>query len=106
MRHARFSSAIFMVVFSFAYAFAFAMNWPMFLYYPLHGDFNWGPRLNSGLGPGIAWYGLMASAGAVAAAAAVLLPDRAIPRMLRNYLWVFPCGAILTCAYLLRLLFV
>ena len=102
MSKPRFAPAVFMVAFCFAYACVFAMNWPLFSYYPLHGQFTWGHHALQGMGPAMAWYGLMASAGIAAALVALIVPDRAIDRVLRNYLWLFPCAAMLTCVFLLR----
>jgi hypothetical protein len=114
MSKPRFAPAVFMVAFCFAYACVFAMNWPLFSYYPLHGQFTWGHHVLQGVpagdvtaaaapvGPAMAWYGLMASAGIAAALVALIVPDRAIDRVLRNYLWLFPCAAMLTCVFLLR----
>lgn len=101
----RISPIAFMLAFCCTYAFVFAKNWPLFLYYPLHGDFNWGFRLTKGIGPAIAWYGLMADAGIVAAVAAVCIPSRAF-NALRNFLWIFPIGAMLVAVFLLRRLFI
>ena len=106
MKRPWFSPSLFMIVFCCAYAFIFAMDWPLFNFYPLHGDFNWGPRLLKGAGPAIVWYGLMSGAGIVAFIAAISFPDRAILSLLRDYLWLFPCSAMLVCIYLLRHFFV
>jgi hypothetical protein len=102
MRNSWFAPATFMMVFCCAYAFVFAMDWPLFRYYPLHDDFNWGPRVQKGVGPAVAWYGLMCSAGIVAFFAAICVPDRAVDALFRNYLWAFPCAAMLICLFLLR----
>jgi hypothetical protein len=105
MRKPWFSPAIFMIAFCCAYAFAFAMDWPLFRYYPLHGDFNWGPRYLKGVGPAMAWYGLLCSAGISAVLLSIIVPDSAAQKLLRNYLWVFPSGAMLACVFLLRQFF-
>jgi hypothetical protein len=47
-----------------------ALNRPLFLYYPLHGDLIWGQPL-TGIGPAMAWYGLMADAIIIATVLAV-----------------------------------
>jgi hypothetical protein len=102
----RFAPITFMVVFCSVYAFAFWENMPMFLYYPLHGNFNWGPvALKGNVGPAMAWYGLMADAGTIALVLAFCIPNRWLDRLLRDYLWAFPCGAMLVCVYLLRVFF-
>jgi len=94
-----------MIVFCCAYTLVFAKNWPLFFYYPLHGNFNWGSHMQTGIGPAMAWYGLMADAGSAALIAAVLIPDRLAQKAFRNYLWVFPAGAMLACVFLLRQFF-
>jgi hypothetical protein len=81
------------------------MDRPLFRYYPLHGDFSWGQQALRGVGPAMAWYGLMANAGIAATVLAICIPDRATDRLLRNYLWLFPCAAMLVCVFLLRKLF-
>ena len=101
----RFGPIAFAIGFCCAYAIAYWNNLPLFLYYPLHGDFTWGTHvLNAAVaGPGMAWYGFMADATIVALILALLVPDRLFDRLLRNYLWVFPCASMATCVYLLRL---
>jgi hypothetical protein len=102
MKILRFSPVIFIVAFSCAYGAVFALNKPLFFYYPLHGDFSWGSKVTTGIGPAMAWYGLMASAGIIALLVSICIPDRAAERVVRGYLWVFPCAAMLTCVFLLR----
>jgi hypothetical protein len=102
----RFGPITFMIGFCCAYALAYWNNVPVFLYYPLHGDFAFGLHpLPKTAGPGMAWYGLMADAGIVATLLALVIPDRLADRVLRNYFWLFPCGAMLICVYLLRQFF-
>lgn len=96
-----FSPAIFSVAFCCAYAAAFALNLPLFLYYPLHGDWTWGLRPLSAAGPAMAWYGLMADAGLAGALTAIAVPDRALAAV-GNRVWPFACAAMLTCGFLLR----
>jgi hypothetical protein len=87
-----------------AYVWALTTNHPLFLYYPLHGDFRWGtqPLLTSqASGPAMAWYGLVATAGLIAAVATVCLPRR-LSGALAAYIWLIPVGGMLVCAFLLR----
>jgi len=100
-----FSPAVFLIAFCCAYVFVFAMDWPLFRYYPLHGDFSWGVRTVGSIGPAMTWYGLLCSAAPLAAIAAVIIPDRVAQHLLAGYLWLFPCVAVLACAYLLRVFF-
>jgi hypothetical protein len=101
-----FAPAVFMSAFCCAYALLFAMDWPLFRYYPLHGDFTWGRQMLKGVGPAMAWYGLTAGAGAIALFLAICVGDRVVATPLRNYLWLFPCAAMLTCIFLLRHFFI
>ena len=94
-----------MVAFCCTYICVFALDRPLFRYYPLHGNFSWGKQSLQGIGPAMAWYGLMANASIAATLLAVCVPDRATDRLFRNYLWLFPCGAMLACVFLLRKLF-
>jgi hypothetical protein len=100
--NSRFSPITFAIVFSCAYALAFWFNQPLFLYYPLYGDFNWGPAVMKNAGPGMAWYGLMSDALIAATVLALIVPDRIFDRLLRGYLGVFPLVAMLVCVYLVR----
>jgi len=100
-----FAPATFMIAFCIAYGTVFATDFPLFRYYPLHGDFNWGSPVLKGVGPAMTWYGLMANAAMGATLAAVLVPDRAVERLFRNYLWLFPVATMLLCLFLLRKLF-
>ena len=99
------SPIAFTVAFSCTYAFTFAKNWPLFLYYPLHHDFSWGYQVTKGMGPAMAWYGLMADAGFVALMVSIRITPRLACTWSRNYLSIFPIGAMLVAAFLLRRLF-
>jgi hypothetical protein len=100
MKQSRFAPGVFMIAFCCTYAVAFWANRPLFLYYPLHSQFTWGPQPLQGVGPAMAWYGLLADAGIVALVLAVCLPQRLSDALLR-YLWIFPAGAMLICVILL-----
>jgi hypothetical protein len=102
----RFAPSTFLVAFCCTYILVFALDWPLFRYYPLHGNLSWGKQALKGIGPAMAWYGLLANAGIAATLLAICVPDRATDRLLRNYLWLFPCGAMLACLFLLRKFFV
>ena len=97
-----FSAVTFSIVFCFAYAAIYWFNQPLFLYYPMTGAFTWGSAALKDSGPGMAWYGLMANALIASFVLALAVPDRVSGRIFRNYLWVFPVGTMLICAYLLR----
>ena len=99
-----FNPAVFAIVFSLAYAAAFWFNAPLFMVYPLNGDFVWGSKLLADAGPAMAWYGLMADAAIAAVILAFVIPSRATSG-LRNYIWLFPLAAMLASLYLLRIFF-
>jgi hypothetical protein len=90
-----------------AYIWALTTNHPLFLYYPLHGDLRWAtqPLLTSqASGPAMAWYGVVGTAGLIAAVATVCVPQR-LSETLAPYIWLFPLGGMLGCAFLLRRFF-
>ena len=101
----RFGRAGFMFSYSVAYALVLAKKWPLFVYYPLHDNFNWGPKLLKGIGPAMTWYGLIASACLIAVFVAFVVPDRVFVTAFRNNFWLFPAATILLAAFLFRRLF-
>lgn len=101
----RFAPATFLIVFCCTYIGAFALDRPLFRYYPLHGNLSWGHPMLPHAGPAMAWYGLLADAVIIATLCALCIPDRLAAARLRNYLWLFPVGAMLACVYLLRIFF-
>ena len=96
------SSAAFAVIYSVAYTVALAMNWPLFNYYPLSGQFSLGPHQIVDAGPPIVWYGLIATALLVAIALSTFVPSSWFVNRFRNTLWLFPAIAMLACAVLMR----
>jgi hypothetical protein len=99
------SPAAFLAVFCCIYVFVFVENWPLFLYYPLHGDFYWGHQIRHGIGPAMAWYGLMADAGIAALVVSICVPARFFVSLFRNYMVICPIAAMVVVAFLLRHLF-
>jgi hypothetical protein len=102
MKKLRGNPGVFMISYAAAYAFAFFMDWPMFRYYPLHGNFNWGRQIQSGMGPAITWYGLLADAVLFAIIVSITVADRAISGLIKSYAWIVPAGAMILSVYLLR----
>lgn len=105
MTNPRFSPSTFLIVFSCAYTFVLAKDWPLFRYYPLHGNLKWGGGSLVGAGPAMAWYGLLCSAIPVALLASISVKERVTQRALGGFIWLFPCAAMLACVFLLRMLF-
>jgi hypothetical protein len=90
-----------------AYVWALTTNRPLFLYYPLHGEFRWGmqPLLTpEASGPAMTWYGIVATAGLIAAVAGISVP-RSLAGVLARFVWLFPLSAMLGCAFWLRRFF-
>jgi hypothetical protein len=97
----------FSAAFCGGYAWALATKHPLFLYYPLRGDFRWGMQPLLGFdagGPAMTWYGIVATAGLIGALSAICIP-RGLSKALASYLWLFPLGAMVVCAFLLRRFF-
>jgi hypothetical protein len=104
VRKPTFSPALFTATFCCVYIAAFFFDWPMFRYYPLHGDFSWGPGMLTEVGPAMSWYGYLSMAVAGGLIIAMIVPDRVLPRWL-GFLWLFPLSAMLICVLLLRRFF-
>jgi hypothetical protein len=105
MSRLRLAPGPFLVAYCCAYVVVLANDWPLFRYYPLHGDLFWGTQVLKGVGPAMAWYGLMANAAIVALLVAILVPQRVADRTLRNSQWLFPIAAMLACGFLMRRFF-
>jgi hypothetical protein len=101
----RFSPIVFMLAYCLVYTAALLWDLPAFLYYPLGGHFSWGPTVVEGLGPAMAWYGILAEAALIAAILAVIVPDRWFADRMQNVLWTVPVAAMLICTYLMRIFF-
>lgn len=102
MNRPKFAPTTFAVAYACAYVLVLAMHLPLFLYYPLNGQFVWGREEIGGVGPSMAWYGLMASAAIIGVLAALIVSDGLLNKVLRNYLWPLPVAAIVGCTYLMR----
>jgi hypothetical protein len=105
MTGSRFSAAAFTVAFCVAYVAVFALDLPLFRYWPLHGDWTWGRAALKDAGPAMAWYGLMANAAIAALLAAYIVPDALAVRLLGNRVWLFAVAAMGACLFLLRKFF-
>jgi hypothetical protein len=101
----RLSPVTFTVVYCISYIAVLALDAPLFRYYPAVKQFAWEWQLLEGVGPAMAWYGLMASAALVALGAATVVPSQPIAARLRNYLWCVPLAAVLGCVFLMRQFF-
>lgn len=96
---------VFTVSYCTAYALVFLLDKPLFFYYPVPKRFAWGWEPLTGVGPGIVWYGLMASAVLIALFFSAVVPDKVIDRTVSNSVWVFPVAAMVISALLVRKFF-
>lgn len=101
----KFSPTVFMIVYCVVYIAALKTDLPAFRYYPLDGHFNWGPGKVEGMGPAMAWYGVLLESAVVGGVLAFILPGDWLTRRLRNFLWVAPLAAMLTCVFLMKAFF-
>lgn len=97
----------FSVLFCLAYIAVYGAEKPLFRYYPVSREFAWGATDSAvHVGPGMAWYGLMASAAVIALFGAFLVKDDWVAARLKSTQWVFPYVAVAACLYFLRAYFV
>lgn len=101
----KFSPVIFGVAYCIAYVAVLSVDAALFKYYPQTGQFSWGWQRLEGVGPSMAWYGLMANAGLAALILAWVVPGEKFAAAMRNKLWLFPLIAMLGCLYLMRIFF-
>ena len=101
------SPTAFSVLFCLSYLVVFGLELPLFLYYPVNGDWVWGAEPDPGkVGPAMAWYGLMATSALVAAFGAFCIREAWLVARLRRVLWVSPYAAVVGCVYYLRPYFI
>lgn len=98
----KFSPTIFMLAYCVVYCAALITDLPAFRYYPLTGHLNWGAGKVEGMGPGMAWYGILLEAAVIAAIAAFVVPGEWLTKRLRNFLWIAPLGAMVLSVYLMK----
>jgi hypothetical protein len=101
MRALSFAPAIFSIAFCLAYVPVFSFDWPLFLYYPLHGDFS-RTALPEEMGPAMHWYGLVATTAMIALIAAFVCRDRWLPSGLHRWLWLVPVLSMAEVSWTLR----
>lgn len=101
----RFSRAWFAVGFCLSYPLFLALDWHLFLYYPMIGEWSFGP-LSGATGPAMEWYGLIVSSGLAGVAAGLVLPERNLTPILLRAAVAVAMAAMAACAFLLRGFFV
>jgi hypothetical protein len=100
----RLSGPWFTAGFCVAYPLVFALDWALFLYYPVPGRFHWGNAAQD-VGPPMHWYGLVATAALIGLVAALAGRDAWLtPQVQRCLAWT-PCIAMLGSLILLRQFF-
>ncbi len=99
------SPGAFSVVYSLAYLGVLSIDAALFRYYPQVGEWTWGWKPLADAGPGMAWYGLMASAVLVALPVAASWRSIQLRTPLRRFAWVPGVLAMLGCVYLMRIFF-
>ncbi len=101
----RFSRPWFALGFCLAYPLCLVLDWHLFLYYPLIGQWSFRP-LSGTTGPAMEWYGLIAAAGLAGGAAGLLLPGRDLSPILPRVAAATAVAAMAACAILMRGFFV
>jgi hypothetical protein len=84
---------IFSLTACIVYTLAYYFNWSLFRYYLATGTID--VSAPDAAGPPILWYGWLATALLAGAAAAFLVPRRAIGRMSPELAWLVPSIALL-----------
>ncbi|TDU23317.1 hypothetical protein DFR24_4843 [Panacagrimonas perspica] len=100
----RFSPVVFSAAFCVTYALAFQFDLHLFAYYPLVKEFHIAQQPATS-GPGMMWYGILATATLAACICAVLIPHRWLDRPLASWLWVFPIGCAAAYVFFMRSFF-
>lgn len=101
----RFSRVWFSIGFCIAYVALFALDRPLFRYYPLTGRWSLYP-LADDPGPAMQWYGLVAGAAIAGGVMALVLSDRQLPDRVLRWVALVPLFAMTACLYLLRDFFI
>ncbi len=79
------SLKIFSLLFGLVYLVVFYMEWAIFRYYPETQTFYLKNHPDNG--PAILWYGWLAAAAIVSAAAALVVPRRLAERIPNEWIW-------------------
>jgi len=81
------------MLFGIVYLTCFYMDWAPFRYYPDARKFHL--TITPQDGPAILWYGWVAAAAFVSAAAAAVVPRRLAERLRPGWAWIVPLGIVL-----------
>lgn len=97
----KFSPTWFGLVFCLCYPLFLTLDWHLFLYYPLHGQWSL-ESLPESAGPAMQWYGLTVAAALAGGAAGLILTDGNAARAMSRWVWAIAVTSIAACVYLLR----
>jgi len=81
------------MLFGIVYLTCFYMDWAPFRYYPDARKFHL--TITPQDGPAILWYGWVAAAAFVSAAAAAVVPRRLAERLRPGWAWIVPLAIVL-----------
>lgn len=101
-----FSPVVFAITYCVTYIAALSKDAALFKYYPQTKQFSWGWVSLPDVGPGMAWYGIMANAALAGVVLAAIVPQDRLASALRDRLWWFPLFAMVGCVYLMKHFFV
>lgn len=94
-----FSLRIFSLMFGSVYTLAVIYNWPLFFYFPAVKQFSLHDLPLATFGPGMSWFGWIATAALAAILAAVIfpliLPKRWIDQMPPGVFWLVPVAMLI-----------
>jgi hypothetical protein len=85
---------VFSITFAVVYTLCFYYNWPLFAYYPQVNEVHLSGGLIDTAGPPILWYGWLASAALISAAAAMIVPPGVSNRLWHGWAWIIPAGVV------------
>lgn len=85
-----FSARVFTLFCGLGYAVAVYVNYPVFRYYPLTGQFSLSDLQDPTLGPAMSWYGWMAVGAIAGLVTAAVVPKRLGDRIPDALFWILP----------------
>lgn len=94
-----FSAPAFSFTFGAAYAATLYFDCPLFRYYPLVQRFSWKALADPLFGPGMSWFGWIATAAIVAAIVTPLIPKRMGDRIPAGMFWIVMAAMLAAAGY-------
>lgn len=99
-----FSGPGFTLAFCLAYAVVFVLDQPLFVYYPMEGEFHWS-EVGGDMGPAMHWYGLVAVGALVALVVAAAVRTSWLPARIVSWFWLAPVACMAIVGWRLRFFF-